>query len=117
MFCCVSVGIVYAHRNEDIVNFGPGIQGKISTRSPSKDILSKPSISSDHQSKKPVCVPKKQKLPLVDERKRTQFSLIAQSMGMDELAFSKWLLSATPLERENVLLDYKKKKKFKPSTG
>jgi len=33
-------------------------------------------------------------------------------MGMEEFAFSKWLLSATPLEREKVLLDYKKKKKM-----
>jgi len=49
---------------------------------------------------------------LIDDRKRTQYKLLAQSMGMEEFAFSKWLLSATPLEREKVLLDYKKKKKM-----
>nr|KYP44537.1 hypothetical protein KK1_033937 [Cajanus cajan] len=98
-------GIVYAHRNEDIVNFGPGIQGKIDTSIPSNDTLVKPSISLDHQRKK------RHKVPLIDERKRGQYRLLAQSMGMGELAFSKWLLSATPLEREKVLLDYKKKKK------
>jgi hypothetical protein len=32
-------------------------------------------------------------------------------MGMGELAFSKWLLSATSEERKKVLIDYKKKKK------
>ncbi|KAJ1389774.1 P-loop containing nucleoside triphosphate hydrolase, partial [Sesbania bispinosa] len=106
------LGIVYAHRNEDIVNFGPGIQGKIHTSSPSGDSLSEPSISLVHQRKKPDCVPKKQKVPLIDEKKRTQYSLLAQSMGMGELAFSKWLLAATPLEREKVLVDYKKKKKI-----
>ncbi|XP_047158814.1 switch 2 [Vigna umbellata] len=101
------LGIVYTHRNEDIVNFGPGIQGKINAN-PSNDSLVKPSTSLDHQRKRP----EKRKVPLIDDRKRTQYKLLAQSMGMEELAFSKWLLSATPLEREKVLLDYKKKKKM-----
>lgn len=113
-WCFVSLGIVYTHRNEDIVNFGPGIQGKIDTSIPLDDSLVKPSISLDldHQRKKPDSIPKKQKVPLIDERKRTQYRLLAQSLGMGELAFSKWLLSATPLEREKVLLDFKKKKKI-----
>ncbi|XP_061362891.1 switch 2 [Gastrolobium bilobum] len=106
------LGIVYAHRNEDIVNYRSGIQGKIYTSIPSSDSPSKPTMSLVHQSKKPDCVLKKQKVPLIDERKRTQYSLLAQSMGMGELAFSQWLLSATPREREKVLLDYKKKKKI-----
>ncbi|CAI8617035.1 unnamed protein product [Vicia faba] len=104
------LGIVYAHRNEDIVNSRPAIQGQLSTDgAPSSDSLSNMSLV--HQRKKPDCVPKKQKIPLIDERKRAQFSLLAKSMGMDELAFSKWLLSATPVEREKVLIDYNKKKK------
>ncbi|QCD87728.1 DNA excision repair protein ERCC-6 [Vigna unguiculata] len=102
------LGIVYTHRNEDIVNFGPGIQGKINASIPSNDSLVKPNISLDHQRKRP----EKSKVRLIDDRKRTQYKLLAQSMGMEELAFSKWLLSATPLEREKVLLDYKKKKKM-----
>ncbi|ESW04723.1 hypothetical protein PHAVU_011G120000 [Phaseolus vulgaris] len=102
------LGIVYTHRNEDIVNFGAVIQGKINANIPSNDSLVKPGISSDHQRKKP----EKSKVPLIDDRKRTQYKLLAQSMGMEEFAFSKWLLSATPLEREKVLLDYKKKKKM-----
>ncbi|XP_019414033.1 PREDICTED: switch 2 [Lupinus angustifolius] len=106
------LGIVYAHRNEDVVNFGPGTQEKIDTGISSGDSLSMPNISSIPQRKKPDCVPKKQKVTLIDERKRTQYRYIAQFMGMGELAFSKWLLSATPLEREKVLLDYKKKKKI-----
>ncbi|XP_073226331.1 switch 2 isoform X4 [Cicer arietinum] len=107
------LGIVYAHRNEDIVNFGPGIQGQLSTSStPSSDSLSKPSISLVHKRKKPDHVPQKPKVPLIDERKRAKFSLLAESMGMGEIAFSKWILSATPVEREKVLIDYKKKKKM-----
>lgn len=112
-WCFVSLGIVYAHRNEDIVNFGPGIQGQLSTSStPSSDSLSKPSISLVHKRKKPDHVPQKPKVPLIDERKRAKFSLLAESMGMGEIAFSKWILSATPVEREKVLIDYKKKKKM-----
>ncbi|KAK2434708.1 chromatin remodeling [Trifolium repens] len=106
------LGIVYAHRNEDIVNSRPAIQGQFSTSStPSIDDLCRPSISVVHQKEKPDCVPKKVKVTLIDERKRAQFSLLAESMGMGELAFSKWLLSATPEERKKVLIDYKKKKK------
>ncbi|XP_058730401.1 switch 2-like [Vicia villosa] len=103
------LGIVYAHRNEDIVNSRPG---QLSTSgAPSNDSLSKSDISLVHQRKKPDCVPKKQKIPLIDERKRAEFSLLAESMGMGELTFSKWLLSATPVEREKVLINYNKKKK------
>ncbi|WJX44844.1 Swi5 complex subunit Swi2, variant 2 [Trifolium repens] len=106
------LGIVYAHRNEDIVNSRPAIQGQFSTSStPSSDDLCRPSISVVHQKEKPDCVPKNVKVTLIDERKRAQFSLLAESMGMGELAFSKWLLSATPEERKKVLIDYKKKKK------
>lgn len=106
------VGIVYAHRNEDIVNSRPVIQRQLSTSSTlSSDGESEPSSTLVHERKKPECVPKKQKIPLIDERKRAQFSLLAESMGMGELAFSKWLLSATSVEREKVLIDYKKKKK------
>ncbi|WJX50946.1 Swi5 complex subunit Swi2, variant 2 [Trifolium repens] len=106
------LGIVYAHRNEDIVNSRPVIQGQFSTSStPSSDDLCRPSISVVHQKEKPDCVPKTVKVTLIDERKRAQFSLLAESMGMGELAFSKWLLSATPEERKKVLIDSKKKKK------
>lgn len=46
-------------------------------------------------------------------RKKNQFSLIACFMGMEEVQFSKWLLSATPAEREKVLKDYHKRRKDK----
>ncbi|KAF7822971.1 Switch 2 [Senna tora] len=105
------LGIVYAHRNEDIVNAGPGIQGKIDISISPSDSPSKPSIPIV-QRQKPVCVGEKRKAPLIDERKRTQYKLLARSVGMGELEFSKWVLSATPMEREKVLQDYKKRKKF-----
>ncbi|KAK4368950.1 hypothetical protein RND71_012742 [Anisodus tanguticus] len=36
-------------------------------------------------------------------RKKSQYSLLARFMGMEEVQFSKWLLSATPAKREKVL--------------
>lgn len=35
------------------------------------------------------------------------YTLLAQFTGMPELEFSKWLLSASPSEREKLLADYK----------
>lgn len=46
----------------------------------------------------------------VKMHKKRQYCRIAQFMGMKELQFSKWILSATPAEREKVLKDYKKRK-------
>lgn len=47
------------------------------------------------------------------EQKRKEFSRIASFMGMDDLEFSKWLLSASPHQRSEVLQNYKRKKKRK----
>lgn len=46
--------------------------------------------------------------------KKIQYSLLAQFMGMGEVEFSKWVLSATTSERENALRDYKKRKEKMP---
>lgn len=45
------------------------------------------------------------------DQKRIQYSLLAQFMSMGEVEFSKWVLSATHAERENVLQQFKKRKK------
>ncbi|EEF44408.1 switch 2 [Ricinus communis] len=79
-------GILYAHRNEDIINLGPGMRKKNA-----------------------VSIPQN-----VKDRKKTQYSRLAQFMGMDEIDFSKWILSASPLERENVLQKFKKRKNKLP---
>lgn len=47
--------------------------------------------------------------------KKNQYSILARSMGMEEVQFSKWLLSATPAEREKVLKDYRKRKEKIPN--
>lgn len=48
-------------------------------------------------------------------RKKSQYGLLARSMGMDVVQFSKWLLSASPAEHEKVLKDYCKRKEKIPN--
>ncbi|KAL5571150.1 hypothetical protein UlMin_020747 [Ulmus minor] len=105
------LGIVYAHRNQDVVNYGPGIEEKLEMDIPQSDSLRKgPSV--------PVARRKvggKENVSSPEYRKRIQFSLLARSVGMGELEFSKWLFSAAPWEREKVLQDYKKRKEKEPN--
>ena len=110
----LSLGIVYAHRNEDVVNAGPGIQGKMDINIPQNDSLSQPHIPTARRSK-PNGVNEKENVPSIQDWKRSQYSLLAQFKGMGEFEFSKWLLSATPLERKKVLRDYKKRKEKVPN--
>ncbi|XP_052207251.1 switch 2 [Diospyros lotus] len=107
------LGIVYAHRNEDIVNNGPGTQGK-----------EEAGIALDNDTKQ-ACFPGKgrRKLDAIGGkenassaklRKKSQYSLLAQFTNMGDVEFSRWLLSATPAQREKVLQDYKKRKEKRP---
>ncbi|PON74862.1 Switch [Trema orientale] len=106
------LGIVYAHRNEDIVNFGPSIRGKLeedmsqNDRHPSMPVVCR---------NKPDPIDGKENVSSSKDRKRFQFGLLARFVGMGEVEFSKWLISATPLEREKVLRDYKKRKEKMPN--
>lgn len=109
------LGIVYAHRNEHIVNYGPGTQGK-----------EEPSVVHNGHLRQ-SCIPRsgKRKLDAGEEkekpsskmRKKSQYSLLAKFMGMEEVEFSKWLLSAAPAERKRALQDYKKRKEQKRPDG
>jgi DNA excision repair protein ERCC-6-like 2 len=47
------------------------------------------------------------------EQKRKEFSRVASFMGMDDLEFSKWLLAASPVQRSEVLQQYKRKRNRK----
>lgn len=96
-------GILYSHRNEDIVNVGPSIK-KLKESTDQKSTVSedvKPIKRADRRDKE-----ENRSM----EQKRVQYRLIACFVGMEEIEFSKWVLSATPGERETVLRDYKKRK-------
>lgn len=101
---------MYAHRNEDIVNNQRGSQRNIETRDPEDGSLKQPDIPLKKK-RKLEGANGKEKLCSSTEQKRAQYGRVAQFMGMDNVEFSKWVLSATPSQREKVLLDFKKRKK------
>ncbi|GLU06402.1 hypothetical protein SLE2022_234420 [Rubroshorea leprosula] len=103
------LGIVYFHRNEDIVNSGPGFQEKKEVNfAPDDDQRPDTCVAGKRQKRKPDHV--ENVLPARD-RKKIQYGLLADFKGMDVVEFSKWVLSATPAERERVLENFKKRKK------
>lgn len=112
----VDFGIVYAHRNEDVVNMRTDgrekggadetVQGSLEellSKNETKHTAMEKSYSSEEKRK----VARSHSL----EQKKKEFSCIASFMGMDDLEFSKWLLSASPHQRSEVLQDYRRKKK------
>ncbi|XP_072958335.1 switch 2 isoform X3 [Typha angustifolia] len=103
-------GIVYAHRNEDIVNMRIGGNSDVMTTS-KDDIMKAPMEATDRNQERRHVHMKEESL--LAEQKRKEFRRIASFMGMDELEFSKWLLSASPLQRDEMLHNYKKKKRRK----
>lgn len=103
---CVIAGIVYAHRNEDVVNMGiTKTHTFVSTEDNGHEVEGSSNTANEsHQIRHPAGR---------EERKRKEFSRVASFMGMREIEFSKWVLSASPLERQEMLENYKKKKKKK----
>ncbi|CAN6287701.1 unnamed protein product [Urochloa humidicola] len=104
----VDCGIVYAHRNEDVVNMGRNGRDKDGTDETVEG--SSEELQNKHETKHSV----KAKSSSL-EQKRKEFSRIASFMGMDDLEFSKWLLAASPMQRSEVLQKYKVEKKCKHS--
>jgi len=109
-------GIVYAHRNEDVVNSRTNEREKGGTDETVQSSLEE--LHSKNETKhtvmeKSYSLEEKRKVARSYslEQKRKEFSCIASFMGMDDLEFSKWLLSASPLQRSEVLQNYKRKKK------
>nr|CAB3499135.1 unnamed protein product [Digitaria exilis] len=120
----VDLGVVYAHRNEDVVNMGTN--GRVKDRTDETVESSSEELQSKHEIKHTVkakCSSLEQKIKVEQkmkvtnsyslEQKRKEFSQIASFMGMDDLEFSKWLLAASPLQRSEALQKYKRKKKRK----
>lgn len=101
-----NMGIVYAHRNEDIINSRPDNKKVgIVEKGPEN------SLNPLKKRKKLDTLGRKENALSSKSRKKNQFTLIARSMNMGEVEFSRWLLSATPAERENVLREHKRKEK------
>ncbi|GMH11071.1 hypothetical protein Nepgr_012912 [Nepenthes gracilis] len=103
------LGVVYAHRYEDIVNFGPGIQVDKEMSESLNSNLSKPPAPAVKRSR--LHTDEKENASSSRERKKQQFSILAQSMDMGDAEFSRWVLSATPEELAKVLREYMIKRK------
>ncbi|XP_065876796.1 switch 2 [Euphorbia lathyris] len=101
------LGILYAHRNEDIINARPDSRKK-KEESISEDVSL---ASPPKQRRRPDDAIEKENELSSKDRKRIQYKLLAQFKGMGEVEFSKWVLSATPSQREEVLKEFKRKNK------
>lgn len=99
------MGIVYAHRNEDVINSRPG-----SNEVNIFENVSQYSENPIRGRRKSDSLGGKENAISSKTWKKHQFTLMARSMNMGEVEFSRWLLSATPTDRENALREYKKRK-------
>lgn len=104
------LGVLYFHRNEDIVNGRPGLQRTLEDN----EVIN---IDHDDNPRADSHVARRRKqneagnsIPASD-RKKFQYGLVADFKGMGVVEFSKWVLSASPSERERLLQDFKKRKK------
>ncbi|XWS39451.1 hypothetical protein CRYUN_Cryun18bG0055000 [Craigia yunnanensis] len=100
------LGILYAHRNEDIVNSRPGIQQKIKVVVTEADNLRRDANASWKRKSdgEEIAVSTR-------EWKKIKYGRLAQFKGMGVVEFSRWVLSASLSERESVLQDYKRRKR------
>ncbi|GJN23858.1 hypothetical protein PR202_gb11548 [Eleusine coracana subsp. coracana] len=100
-------GIVYAHRNEDVVNMRTN--GRNDCAIDQMIQSSAEELENKHETTKLSVMAKSYSM----EQKKEEFSRIASFMGMSDLEFSKWLLTASPQQRSEVLKNYKRKKNRK----
>ncbi|GJM96066.1 hypothetical protein PR202_ga12873 [Eleusine coracana subsp. coracana] len=103
----VDLGIVYAHRNEDVVNMRTN--GRNDCAIDQMIQSSAEELENKHETTKLSVMAKSYSM----EQKKEEFSRIASFMGMSDLEFSKWLLTASPQQRSEVLKNYKRKKNRK----
>ncbi|KAJ4845600.1 Swi5 complex subunit Swi2 [Turnera subulata] len=105
------LGILYAHRNEDIINCGPSNRKEMEESIPPNLSLA----ASMKRRKSDDATWKENGGGSTRDRKKNQYSLLAKFKGMEEVEFSKWVLSATNSERDNLLRGYKKRKEKIPN--
>ncbi|KAA0062035.1 hypothetical protein IC582_026126 [Cucumis melo] len=108
------LGIVYAHRNEDIVNSGPETQVKMALPVDQNCTPRQPHVPGIKK-RKLDDISERDDLSSSMDRKKIQYRILAEFVGMGELEFSKWLLSANPMQRQKVLEDYRRRKEKIPN--
>ena len=122
-------GVVYAHRNEDVVNYmskakydgvSPNSKQKseqqmvcLEEENSSRVIFDgleeeNPCVKNDHAKLKAGLDKVGKGKPL---SKEDQFASLASFKGMDKTRFSRWLLSASEAEKQELLFNFKQRKK------
>ncbi|GAA0186532.1 damaged DNA-binding protein [Lithospermum erythrorhizon] len=103
------LGILYAHRNEDIVNYKPRIQENREGSMEHDDVLQQPPTLATWKRKSDVMNSRKSAVNSTCSKmqKKNQYRLLSQFKGMGKLEFSRWVLSATPAARQKVLEEFK----------
>jgi Zn-dependent metalloprotease len=94
------LGIVYAHRNEDIINIGE------TTTSTSQRLNGDGNSADRKKKKRKGCSEEEDMSSSNREQKREKYKMLAEFKGMEILEFSRWVLSASPFDREKLLQDF-----------
>ncbi|XP_010475003.1 PREDICTED: switch 2-like [Camelina sativa] len=98
------LGIVYAHRNEDIINGGETTTSISTSQRFNGD--SNGDECADQKKKKRKGCSEEVDMSSNREQKREKYKMLAEFKGMEILDFSRWVLSASPFDREKLLEDF-----------
>ena len=121
-------GVVYAHRNEDVVNCMSKAKYRVSPNSKQKSEQQMVCLEEENSSRvifdgleeENQCLKNdhsklKAGLDKVGEgkplSKEDQFASLASFKGMDKTQFSRWLLSVSEAEKQELLFNFKQRKK------
>lgn len=100
---------MYAHRNEDIINGGEtttSISQRLNGDSNSDENLECVDRKKKKKKKRKGCDDEEDMSSSNREQKREKYKMIAGFKGMEILEFSRWVLSASPFDREKLLQDF-----------
>ncbi|CAA7035167.1 unnamed protein product [Microthlaspi erraticum] len=95
------LGILYSHRNEDIINCGR------TTTTSQKNSDENFQFGDRRNKKKRKGLSEEEDMSSSNrEQKREQYKMVAKFKGMEILEFSRWVISASQFDREMLLQDF-----------
>lgn len=96
---------MYAHRNEDIINGGGATTSTTCQTSQNSSDTDENLQCVDRKNKRKSCS-EEDMSSSNREQKREKYKMLAKFKGMEILDFSRWILSASPFDREKLLRDF-----------
>ncbi|CAA0161720.1 unnamed protein product [Arabidopsis thaliana] len=100
------LGIVYAHRNEDIINIGETTTSTSQRLNGDGNSDENLECADRKKKKRKGCSEEEDMSSSNREQKREKYKMLAEFKGMEILEFSRWVLSASPFDREKLLQDF-----------